>query len=75
MSHQLADFIIAEKGRRSAPPMQLHGFMRALQRCRNQFDFLAQTTYILGRTAMIAGHYLVAGAVITDGVAKRDVNV
>jgi hypothetical protein len=49
--------------------------MGAVERFRLQGQFLAEILQVLGRAPMILRNNLVAGAVIADRVAERDVKV
>ena len=73
--HQLPHFVMREEGRRAAAPVQLDHVMVAIQVLALQRQLLRQIFQILGGAPVILGDDLVAGAVIADGVAERDMEV
>jgi hypothetical protein len=74
--HQLAHLVVRKEGRRAATPVQLRHFLiAALEIAALQRQFACQIFQVLGRTTMVLGDDLVARAVITDGVAERNVEV
>jgi len=73
--HQLAQFVVAEKGRRAATEVQLLDFLCGVEVAGDQLDFLFQALQIRLRPAAILGDDLVAGAVVADGVAERNMHV
>jgi hypothetical protein len=73
--HQLAHLVVREEGRRAAAPVQLDDVVRAVEVLALQVELLGQVLQVLGRAPVILGDDLVAGAVIADGVAERDMEV
>ncbi|VVN48064.1 hypothetical protein PS659_06046 [Pseudomonas fluorescens] len=75
MRHQLTQFVVAEKGWRAAPEVQLLDFLRGVEVTGDQLDFLFQTLQIRLRPPAILGDDLVAGAVVANVRAERHVHV
>ncbi|MNR04755.1 hypothetical protein D3C85_1207440 [compost metagenome] len=75
ISHEARKFLIGQEGRRAAAEMQLRHGHALPQLLHVQGDFACQGVQIAGRAAMMAGHHLVTGAVIADGLAERDMDV
>src|SRR5690606_33374660 len=73
--HQFAHLRMREEGRRAAAPVQLHDFVRALQLRRLHGDFLADILDVLVRVRLVLGDDLVAGAVVANRIAERDMYV
>ncbi|EXI65287.1 MAG: hypothetical protein AW08_03335 [Candidatus Accumulibacter adjunctus] len=74
--HQLAHLVMRQEGRCAAAPVQLrHLLVAALEAAALQCQFARQVFQVLGGAAMVLGDDLVAGAVVADGVAERDVEV
>ena len=76
--HQLSHFIVRQKGRRTAAPMQLDHLVLAIatfQRRSLNIQFLGQILQVLCTAPVILGNDLVASAVVANSVAERDVEV
>ena len=73
--HQAPHFVVAEEGWRTAAEVQLDDVAAAVQSGLLHGDLLAEILDVLGRPAVVLGDYLVAGAVIADGIAEGDVHV
>jgi len=73
--HQTAHLIKVEEGRRAAAPVQLVDEAVAVHVAGDQIHLLFQQVEVGRGARAILGDDLVAGAVVTDGVAERDVEV
>ena len=73
--HQLAQFVVAEKGRRAAAKVQLLDLLRRIQVAGDQLDFLFEPLQIRQGAAAILGDDLVAGAVVTNVGAERHMHI
>jgi hypothetical protein len=73
--HQALHFVFAEEGRRTAAEVQLDYVTTAFEGRFLHRDFLAQVFDVLGGTPVILGDDLVAGAVVTDGIAEGYMDV
>ncbi|MNZ69177.1 hypothetical protein D3C78_874690 [compost metagenome] len=75
LRHQLAQFVMAEKGRGAATEVQLFDFLVRVQVAGDQLDFLFQALQVGLGAAAILGDDFVAGAVVADVRAKRHVHI
>ncbi len=74
-AHQLAQLVVGQEGRRAAAQVQLQDFPRAIEAGHLEIHFLFKVSQVLCRAAVILGDDLVAGAVVADRIAERDVEV
>jgi hypothetical protein len=73
--HQLAQFVVRQEGRRAAAQVQLAHRLAGAQHLGVQFHLAAQVAQV-GRGALVVlGDDLVAGAVVAQLLAERDVHV
>ncbi|MNC33678.1 hypothetical protein D3C75_820820 [compost metagenome] len=73
--HQLAQFHMAEEGRRAAAQMQLFNTLFRVEVAGDQLDFLLQALQVGRGAAAVLGDDLVAGAVVADVGAERHVHI
>ena len=71
----VADLVAREERRRAAAPVQLLDLGPPSTSAPTMRDLATQVPDVLGRAAMILGDDLVAGAVVADRVAERDMHV
>ena len=74
-AHHRAQFGIAQKGGRASAKMQLFDPAILAQQRSLHLDLFDQITHILICLAEILGYHLVAGAVKTQCVAERDMDI
>ena len=74
-AHQFAHLLFAEKGRCTTPPVQLLHAPFGIHQRRLQTDLAVQAVQIGLRPAAIGGDNLVAGAVIANMGAERDMHI
>lgn len=72
---QLLDLLIAQKGRRASTQVKLGQALARAQHRHVQVDLFVDSFEVGNGTVVPPGHHLVAGTVVTDRLAKRDVNV
>ncbi len=75
MRHQLTQFDMAEKSRRATTEVQLLDDLTAIDMAGDHLDFLLQTLQIGLRAAPVLGDDFIAGAVVANVGAERDVHV
>ena len=73
--HQFADFPVAEKCRRAAAQVDLVHLAIRTKLAADQRDLLRKRREIDRGAIMMARDNFVAGAVVTDGVAKRQMHI
>ncbi|MNQ78217.1 hypothetical protein D3C85_931210 [compost metagenome] len=73
--HQLAQLVVAEKGRRAAAKVQLLDFLGRVEVAGDQLDFLLQPLQVGQGATTILGDDLVAGAVVANVRAERHMHV
>jgi hypothetical protein len=73
--HQPLQFLVGQVGGRAAPQVQLLDALARLQLAGHERDLARQKVQVLDRLAVVARHHLVAGAVVADGIAERDMHV
>lgn len=73
--HQFENFVIVQKGRRAAAPVQLLERFNSREMFLGKIGFLQKRLDVGGRARMIARDDLVAAAVKANVVAKRNVAV
>src|SRR5690606_21063712 len=75
MSHQPAQFVVAEEGGCATTEMQLLNDLVGAEMAGNHLDFLFQPLQIGQRPAPILGDDLVASAVVAGVGAERQVDI
>jgi len=75
VSHQVIHLRIRQIGRRAAADMQLFDLVHAGKQRRLHVDLAFEIAQIERRLGAVPGDDLVAGAVVADGVAKRNMQV
>ena len=73
--HELAELVVAEECGRSAAEMQLAHGLALPQLGRVQVHLARKIAQVLGRTVLVLGDDLVAGAVIAQRLAERHMHV
>jgi len=74
-THDLAQFIVAEKRRGAAAEVQLFYRLLGVEVAGYLLDFLLQAQQIGVRAATVLGDDLVAGAVVANIRAERHVHI
>ncbi len=75
VSHQLTQFVVAEKRRRTAAKVQLLHRLSRVEVAGDHLDFLLQALQVGLGAATVLGDHLVAGAVVADVGAERHMHV
>ncbi|KAG1244671.1 hypothetical protein G6F65_021666 [Rhizopus arrhizus] len=73
--HQPGEFVVGQEGWRATTKMQLRHRNARAQFLDMQRDVLRQRIQIAGGAFVMTRHHLVTGAVVTDRVAERDMDV
>ncbi|MNT01588.1 hypothetical protein D3C72_1360600 [compost metagenome] len=73
--HQFSQLLVAQIGRRAAPQVQLRQLAAAIKQRPLQGNFTLEVAQVLGCAMGFAGNDLVAGAVVTQALAERNVDV
>ena len=73
--HQLTQFVIAQKCRTPTAQMQLADDLPQPDQLGMQIDFPIQIAQVLRRLVMVLGNDLVTCTVVTQGLAKRNMNI
>ena len=74
-THQFAHLVVRQERRRAAAPVQLIHAPRLVKQRALERDLPVQARQIRRRALAVAGDDFVAGAVIADRVAERDVEI
>ena len=74
-AHQRAHFVVADEGRCTAAPVELIHGARFIEQFALHLQFTEHPLQVGCRLAAVLGHYLVASAVETDGVAERNMEI
>ena len=74
-AHELAQLVIVHEGRASAAQVQLADDAAFADQVGVQGQFQRQVAQVLGRTAVVLGDDLVAGAVVAQGRAEGNMHI
>ena len=74
-THELCEFLVGKEGGRAAAQVQLRKPLPAPQFLHVQFDLARQQFQVARGAVVVLGDDLVAGAVVAERVAERDVHV
>ncbi|MNS91997.1 hypothetical protein D3C72_1261110 [compost metagenome] len=75
VAHETREFLVGQECRRASAEMQLRHGHAPPQLLHVQINFFCQGVQIAGGAVMMASHYLVTGAVVTDGLAEGNMEV
>ncbi len=73
--HQLAHLGVRNEGRRTAAPVQLLDLTAGVEETGLHVDLAVQTLQVRRGAATVLGHDLIAGTVVADRVAERQMEI